>query len=89
MPEERLKLMADNVADLYGPIRFVFLSANIDKMQVLTVEQVKMYNRGGVIIQMLLEISLFQRAKTTTIIHLSSQTFTPTDLLPVVRSICY
>lgn len=62
-------------------------------MQVLTVEQVKMYNRGGVIIQMLLEISLFQRAKTTTIatvfisnIHLGSQTFTPTDLLPVVRS---
>lgn len=96
MPEEKLKLMADSVADLYGPIRFVFLSANIDKMQVLTVEQVKMYNRGGVIIQMLLEISLFQRAKTTTIatvsisnIHLSSQTFTPTDLLPVVRSICY
>lgn len=96
MPEEKLKLMADNVADLYGQIRFVFLSANIDKMQVLTVEQVKMYNRGGVIIQMLLEISLFQRAKTTTIatvfisnIHLSSQTFTPTDLLSVVRSICY
>ena len=96
MPEEKLKLMADSVADLYGPIRFVFLSANTDKMQVLTVEQVKMYNRGGVIIQMLLEISLFQRAKTTTLatvfisnIHLSSQTFTPTDLLPVVRSICY
>ena len=93
MPEEKLKLMADSVADLYGPIRFVFLSANIDKMQVLTVEQVKMYNRGGVIIQMSLEISLLQRAKTTTIatvfisnIHLGSQTFTPTDLLPVVRS---
>jgi hypothetical protein len=92
-----LKPMADNIADLYGPIRFVFLSANIDKMQVLTIEQVKTYNRGGVIIQMSLEISLLQRAKTTTIattafisnIHLSSQTFTPTDLLPVVRTICY
>ena len=54
-----------------------------------------MYNGGGVIIQMSLEISLLQRAKTTTIatvfisnIHLSSQTSTPTDLLPVVRSIC-
>jgi hypothetical protein len=64
-------------------------------MQVLTIEQVKIYNRGGVIIQMSLEISLLQRAKTTTIatvsisnIHLGSQTFTPTDLLPVVRSIC-
>ena len=57
MPEEKLELMADSVADLYGPIRFVFLSANIDKMQVLTVEQIKMYNRGGVIIQMSLEIS--------------------------------
>jgi hypothetical protein len=96
MPEEKLKLIGDNIADLYGPIRFVFLSANIDKMQVLTVEQVKMYNMGGVIIQMSLEISLLQRAKTTTIatvfisnIHLSSQTFKPTDLLPVVRSICY
>jgi hypothetical protein len=62
-------------------------------MQVLTIEQVKIYNRGGVIIQMSLEISLLQRAKTTTIatvfisnIHLGSQTFTPTDLLPVVRS---
>jgi hypothetical protein len=38
MPEEKLKLMADNIADLYGPIRFVFLSANIDKMQVLIIE---------------------------------------------------
>lgn len=62
-------------------------------MQVLTIEQVKIYTRGGVIIQMSLEISLLQRAKTTTIatvfisnIHLGSQTFTPTDLLPVVRS---
>ena len=97
MPEEKLKLMADKIADLCGPIRFVFLSANIDKMQVLTIEQVKMYNRRGVIIQMSLEISLPRRAKTTTTIatvfisniHLSSQTFTPTDLLPVVRSICY
>ena len=46
MPEEKLKLMADNVADLYGPIRFVFLSANIDKIQVLTIEQIQMYSRG-------------------------------------------
>lgn len=61
MPEEKLKLMADNIADLYGPIRFVFFSANIDKMQELTIEQVKMYNRGGVIIQMSLDISLLQR----------------------------
>jgi len=58
MPEEKLKLMADNSADLYGTIRFVFFSANIDKMQELTIEQVKMYNRGGVIIQMSLDISL-------------------------------
>jgi hypothetical protein len=63
MPEEKLKLMADNIPVLYGPIRFVFLSANIDKMPVLTIEQVKMYNRGRVIIQMSLEISLLQRAR--------------------------
>jgi hypothetical protein len=43
--EQGLKLLIDNSADLYGQIRFVHLSAHIDTVSVLTVEQVQMYNK--------------------------------------------
>lgn len=42
--EENLKLMLDNSANLYGQLRFVHLSAHLDTMQMLTMEQVQMYN---------------------------------------------
>jgi Spy/CpxP family protein refolding chaperone len=42
--EEKLKLMLDNSADLYGQLRFVHLSAHLDTVQILTIEQVQMYN---------------------------------------------
>jgi hypothetical protein len=97
MTEEKLKLMVDNNADLCEPIRFVFLTAYIERMQVLPSNKLKYTTGGEVMIQMSIEISLLQRAKTTTIatvfisnIHLSShQTFTHADLLSIVRSMCY
>jgi hypothetical protein len=42
--EEKLKLMLDKSADLYGQLRFVHLSAHLDTMQILTTEQIQMYN---------------------------------------------
>ena len=42
--EENLKLMLDKSADLYGQLRFVHLSAHLDTIQTLTIEQVQMYN---------------------------------------------
>ena len=42
--EENLKLMLDKSADLYGQLRFVHLSAHLDTIQMLTIEQVQMYN---------------------------------------------
>jgi hypothetical protein len=61
-------------------------------MQVLPSNKLKYTTGGEVMIQMSIEISLLQRAKTTTIatvfisnIHLSShQTFTHADLLSVL-----
>jgi len=66
-------------------------------MQVLPSNNLKYTTGRGVMIQMSIEISLPQRAKTTTIatvfisnIHLGShQTFAHADLLSVVRSMCY
>jgi hypothetical protein len=43
--QENLKLMLDKSADLYGQLRFVHLSAHLDTMQMLTIEQVQMYNK--------------------------------------------
>jgi hypothetical protein len=43
--EQGLKLLVENSADLYGQIRFVHLSAHIDTVRVLTLEQVQMYNK--------------------------------------------
>jgi hypothetical protein len=43
--EENLKLMLDKSGDLYGQLRFVHLSAHLDTVQMLTVEQVQMYNK--------------------------------------------
>jgi hypothetical protein len=42
--QENLKLMLDKSADLYGQLRFVHLSAHFDTVQILTIEQVQMYN---------------------------------------------
>jgi hypothetical protein len=42
--QENLKLMLDKSADLYGQLRFVHLSAHLDTIQMLTIEQVQMYN---------------------------------------------
>ena len=42
--EENLKSMLDKSADLYGQLRFVHLSAHLDTIQMLTIEQVQMYN---------------------------------------------
>jgi hypothetical protein len=42
--QENLKLMLDKSADLYGQLRFVHLSAHLDAVQMLTIEQVQMYN---------------------------------------------
>lgn len=44
MTAENLKLMLDKSAHLYGQLRFVHLSAHLDTMQVLTAEQVHIYN---------------------------------------------
>jgi hypothetical protein len=42
--QENLKLMLDKSADLYGQLRFIHLSAHLDTVQILTIEQVQMYN---------------------------------------------
>ena len=42
--QENLKLMLDKSADLYARLRFVHLSAHFDTIQMLTIEQVQMYN---------------------------------------------
>jgi hypothetical protein len=42
--QENLKLMLDKSADLYGQLRFVHLSAHFNTIQILTIEQVQMYN---------------------------------------------
>jgi hypothetical protein len=42
--EENLKLMLDKSADVYGQLRFVHLSAHLNTIQILTIEQVQMYN---------------------------------------------
>jgi hypothetical protein len=42
--EENLKLMLDKSADLYGQLRFVHLSAHLDTVQILSTDQVQMYN---------------------------------------------
>jgi hypothetical protein len=42
--QENLKSMLDKSADLYGQLRFVHLSAHLDTIQMLTAEQVQMYN---------------------------------------------
>lgn len=43
--QENLKLMLDRSADLYGQLRFVHLSAHLDTVQTLSIEQVQMYNK--------------------------------------------
>jgi hypothetical protein len=43
--QENLKLMLDKSADLYGQLRFVHLSAHLDTVQMLSIEQVQMYNK--------------------------------------------
>ena len=43
--QENLKLMLDKSGDLYGQLRFVHLSAHLDTMQILTIEQLQMYNK--------------------------------------------
>jgi hypothetical protein len=43
--EENLKLMLDKSTDLYGQLRFVHLSAHMDTVQILTTEQIQMYNK--------------------------------------------
>jgi hypothetical protein len=45
MTQGNLKLMLDKNADLYGQLRFVHLSAHLDTVQALTIEQVQMYNK--------------------------------------------
>lgn len=42
--QENLKLMLDKSADLYGQLRFAHLSAHLDTVEMLTIEQVQMYN---------------------------------------------
>ena len=42
--QENLKVMLDRSADLFGQLRFVHLSAHFDIIQMLTIEQVQMYN---------------------------------------------
>jgi hypothetical protein len=43
--EENLQLMLDKSGDLYGQLRFVHLSAHLDTVKTLTIEQVQMYNK--------------------------------------------
>jgi hypothetical protein len=45
MTIENRKLMLDKSADIYGQVRFVHLSAHLDTMQILTTEQIQMYNK--------------------------------------------
>jgi hypothetical protein len=42
--KDDLKLLLDKSADLYGQLRFVHLSAHLDTVEMLTIEQVQMYN---------------------------------------------
>jgi hypothetical protein len=42
--QESLKLMLDKSSDLYAQLRFIHLSAHLDTIQVLTIEQVQTYN---------------------------------------------
>lgn len=43
--QENLKLMLDKSAELYGQLRLVHLSAHLDTVQMLSMEQVQMYNK--------------------------------------------
>jgi hypothetical protein len=43
--EEELRLMLDKSADFYGQLRYVHLSAHLDTVQILTIEQIQMYNK--------------------------------------------
>ena len=43
--QENLKLMLDKSAELYGQLRFVHLSAHLDTVQMLSIEQIQMYNK--------------------------------------------
>ncbi len=42
--QKNLKLILDKSADLYAQLRFVHLSAHLDTIKILTMEQVQMYN---------------------------------------------
>lgn len=42
--QENLYLILDKSANLYGQLRFVHLSTHLDTVQMLTTEQVQMYN---------------------------------------------
>ncbi len=42
---KNLKLMIDRSAELYGQLRLVHLSAHLDTVQMLSMEQVQMYNK--------------------------------------------
>jgi len=42
--EENLIAMLDKSADFYGQLRFVHLSAHLDTMQIMTTDQIQMYN---------------------------------------------
>jgi hypothetical protein len=42
--QENLRLILDKSADLYGQLRFVHLSTHLHTVQILTLEQVQMYN---------------------------------------------
>jgi hypothetical protein len=43
--EEKLKLMTARSAELYGQIRFIHLYANLDTLEILSVEQVQLYGK--------------------------------------------
>lgn len=43
--QENLKLLLDKSAALYGQLRLVHLSAHLDTVQMLSMEQVQMYNK--------------------------------------------
>lgn len=42
--EENLIALLDKSANLYGQLRFVHLSAHLDTAQIMTIEQIQMYN---------------------------------------------
>ena len=42
--EENLIALLDKSANLYGQLRFVHLSAHLDTAQIMTTEQIQMYN---------------------------------------------